>query len=689
MDRAQQREAAANVLESGVAGPEAIPVGMAMKAWGARKWEGAKASARDTKDRTVESVRALPGNAWEGIKSRASDAIGKKSWGNLGLLMVVFAFIINIWLDTYYNFGGFDLTKYGQISSLSDLAGIASLYFIIKGPILVMLALVGAFVLNRGHAGLRLFVAIVAVTYGLSQLPLIAQGYLVMAGLDMLVFLAFCIQMLTNPSREEFTEKMLFWIPVYGLLTMSLASGNMGAVIHLSFIIAFYLFRGRAYKQTDRGFRLNFIYLVLFDFFIMWALQFAPTYGFFQWTDIPILLLGTMFIVQIYEPSKLSGLLLFFVCLGLVFSFGYGYLAYAAGDGGAMKSIGLDADTMAQRWAIVNPVSSISKLVSAMYTGINRSIAIASGDSYTGSVDENAKKKLGVFLEDVEKNQKQFTQGDKIVLFGTLTAENLVDAQGRPQKPFMVHTTCVAYNLKGEPFYGVIYPHADFQVEQYLVETVQCSFDPEKEIPLPPGRYELAIRADFEFLSEAYLKRYFVSKERVDALRRQRQIEKDEDILTLNGISDTRPEAESSAGPVKIKASDRIPAVLKLGNDSTILYFGLLLENAWKGAIQNITEVRISVPEGIEIENCAPYEIGGREDLPEERYSVYSIAPRTGAQTAYTTVPCYLNLPSSNGLLLDQGEVTTRYFRIAALYNYTLEQRFMMRVLEPSAPVSP
>lgn len=660
-NRAQQaalkRQVAAQLAESGALGPEAIPVGMAMKA-------GAK---------------ALPGRAWEGAKSTVKGALGTNPVINMGFFMVVLAGIVNIALDALYPFAGFDLSRYGAIGSFSDLSNAADLYFILKGPILVMLSLVGAFALNRRHAGLRVFVAVIAIVYTISQIPVVAGKYFVLAGIDLLVFILFCIQMLRNPDRQEFTEKMIFWIPVYGLLTFSLGTGNFGAVIHLVFIILFYMIRGSSYAKGDRQFRLNFIYLVLFDFFLMWALQFAPTYGFFQWTDIPILLIGTLIIVQIYEPSKLSGFTLFVVLIGIIMTFGYAALTAASGGSGRLGTIGLDSDTISQRLSIINPLN-IFKLLAA---NVNRSIAIASGDAYTGSVDENAKKKLGVFLEDVEKNPKTFTTQESVVLFSTLTAENLVDSQGRPQQAFPVHVSCFAVDLKGTKVPGTIYPRADFNVEQYTVETLQCTFG-----QMPEGRYEVAFRADFPFVGEAYLKRYFVSKERIDSLRRSRDIEKDEDVLALNGISDTRPQAQSSAGPLQIKASERIPVVMKLDTVPTTVYFGLQLENAWTGAIDKLSSITISVPSGSSIPQCSNFAVGETSSA-DEGYTSYIIEPPAGPQTAQVLVPCYLELPASNPVFLDQGEVTTRYFRMSASYDYALEKKYNMRVLPPPQQVSP
>ncbi|MDO8481018.1 MAG: hypothetical protein Q7S65_04335 [Nanoarchaeota archaeon] len=670
-----------------VAAAEARAMGKladATKQWGTRVVQETKRfvseEPRNAARNTRDEVKTAGSDTWKGVKSGAGDVYGAINppttpWTSSGLLFVVIALLVNILADLAYPFAGFDLTKYGSVTSLRDLANIADLYFIFKGPLLVLLALVGTFVLNRKHAGLRLFVAIVAVFYIILELPSLAQGYIAVVGLDLIVFLIFCVQMLVHTDREDFTEKMLFWIPVYGLMTMSLRTGNFGAVIHLAFIMVFYLARGATYKKNDSRFRLNFIYLVLFDFFIIWALSFVPTFGFFEWTDIPILLLGTIFIVQAYEPNKLTGWLLFFICVGLVFTFGYGYLTSVAGNGGKLDNVDMDRQSIMERLKIINPVNVFTLLRNS----INRSMSIAAGDGYTGSVDANAKKKLGVFIEDVDKNPKKYTTADEIVAFATLTAENLVDPTGMPQEPFDVHMRCFATDIGGKAIPGKIYPRADFRVEQYSVETIECSFQPGD---LAVGRYELGFHADFPFLTEAYLKQYFVSKQRVDALRRLRQIIKDEDILKINDISELRPLAQNSAGPIQIKASDRIPAIMKLDNVSTTAFFGLLLESTWQGGM-NINSLTLGVPEGVELDKCSLFSAELSTEVFEPGYTFYTLLPGDLEEEPNVFVPCYLTLPLSNSAFLDQGEVTTRYFRMSAYYNYSLEKKLQIRIAEP------
>ncbi|MCK5139174.1 MAG: hypothetical protein KAQ85_04960, partial [Thermodesulfovibrionia bacterium] len=190
--------------------------------------------------------------------------------------------------------------------------------------------------------------------------------------------------------------------------------------------------------------------------------------------------------------------------------------------------------------------------------------------------------------------------------------------------------------------------------------------------------------------TQAYLKRYFVAKETIDSLRRKQLIKKDTDILKLNDITDINPLVKNSVAPVQLKASDKIPVVIKLSSQVTTSHlFGLQLENSWKGKIEKIENIQFFLPEHIEIEKgrCTPFHMEKSLAPEAEGYSLFQMVymnnPRLKNIERSVEQRCWILIkPENRDNILQPGDVTTRYFRMIADYTYGLEEKLKINVRE-------
>jgi hypothetical protein len=321
---------------------------------------------------------------------------------------------------------------------------------------------------------------------------------------------------------------------------------------------------------------------------------------------------------------------------------------------------------------------------------MNQSIYYGSGKTYYESqVDENSKKKLGVYLENIDRRLLKFTDNEKIVIDAVLTAENFDIEDGAVNNSIGIDLSCTAFKGEDEISQGRIYPKSHYEIENFDVENIQCIFEPWQ---LETGRYDVKFYAKFDFETHAYLKRYFVLQGTIDSLKRRRIIDRDEEILKINDISDSEPYAMNSVGPVKIESSERFPYVIKLNSgEESVQIFSLQLSNAWSGRINRIRDLKIFLPEGIEIEEgeCRFSMIEG--PLPDyekyDGYVMYKLAEirNSALQDVSEDISqsCGISIKAENiDKVLQTGDVTTRYIRMIAAYDYELEQSASIKVSE-------
>jgi len=609
---------------------------------------------------------------------------------NFGNLFIAGAILINFLVDRYIPFAGFDFSRYGNFTSFSALTqNWVNLYFIFKGPLIAVSFLIAFVALEaRGRFGLRT-IFIFTAFYSIMLIPALYRGYFQIAGLDFLFFIFFMLELYKNPSREEYTGMVMFWVLFYALAGISYTTSNKGALWHLSLITLFYVVQGRSYGQQNPSYRNAFIMLILFDFIFVYFLNLLPQPGNFTWTVVPVLTLGVSMIVQAYEPNFFSKFIVVVIIVGLVGLMGWAAFKSVEASSGKVGTVEPGADVVNSRLEILK----FWKWPDMLSNYTQSQVAIASGSTYAGQVDQNAKKKLGVYLEDINDNPKDFFVGEKIVIDATISAQNFAAADDADYKELTMAITCGAITKErnGTNVTGTILPSSSFIVENYDVQNIQCDF----EDGLPKGTYDIVIEVTFNFQTHAYLKRYFVAKSVMDSQRRKQLIKEDADILKVNKIDDTDPISQNSVGPVQINAIDRIPVVIKVSNENEVQYlFGVKLENKWDGKIKEIKNIQFYLPDGMELQEgkCNPFAMASyfSNDPRFENYNLIQLLPLAEPSPRLMNIEtsmeetCWTMIrPGSAARILSPGDVTTRYIGMAAEYDYLLEGKHSIAVRTP------
>ena len=315
--------------------------------------------------------------------------------------------------------------------------------------------------------------------------------------------------------------------------------------------------------------------------------------------------------------------------------------------------------------AKMNPVTSIKNYY-------KKQLAIATGDYYTGKVDENAQAKLGVYLEDLKQADPTFYENRPVTLFATLTVQTL-------DKVMNVDLYCKSDKQK-EGTTPSIFPQESFLVDSYEEKEIDCKFE---SGDLDKGAQTIKFGARFNFKTMSYVKSYFMDLERLRSMRRE-----EIDPLDQYGITDKAPIATYTVGPVGIGMGVGKPPVgIDLGAQQTTMTLGITIENKWDGIITKINRMVIIVPKGFDlIDLDAPYEPVLCADLPDEEKDLCSDEENNVYVVTTDTIPripknnyksyrAHMKINKANyDKVLGLNPITTKYFKTTVDYTYDLEK---------------
>ncbi len=313
-----------------------------------------------------------------------------------------------------------------------------------------------------------------------------------------------------------------------------------------------------------------------------------------------------------------------------------------------------------------------------------RQIAFATGDYYIGQVDQNAKEKLGVYIEDIKLSAPVVYEGEPISIWATLKARTLGD------KIINVNVSCKTKDKEGSEIIGYTdigkkETLREFKIAKMEEEDIDCNF---KKYELDTGAYEIKFNALFNFETMAYLKTYFINKERQRSLIREGI-----DVFEQYGITDTAPTAIYTNGPIKIGMETTQQPIGLSANYDNKPRLGITFDNAWEGKIKKIRDLVVYIPEDIEIGACLdsfePYD-NIKEEEKQKGYDAYKLRDEIKEGRLFKdieqfiTINCRLNIPLNKvSQFLGKTPITTKYFKVTVDYEYELEKGISISIKEP------
>ncbi len=288
----------------------------------------------------------------------------------------------------------------------------------------------------------------------------------------------------------------------------------------------------------------------------------------------------------------------------------------------------------------------------------------------TGRVEEGAKKKLGVFLDELKQTGDRFYERAPVNVYSTLTAETLEGST------INVELSCKLDNQTNIIKAGDYVPQKLIEIFEKDKRNVECIFD-----NVPAGRYNAIMEADFGFETISYLKSYFVDASLLRSLR-QANI----DFFKHYTIKDRNPVAQSTSGPVLVgigvdsqpliveqMAQQRIPLTIKL-------------TNSWEGRIKQLNKVVIAVPKGVvvskfyglrgevPIQSISCAKLSGEEQrfCDDALYNLYEIEAKQADVKEDVRYGAVLEV-TDQLLLLGKTPPSIQYFKVSVQYVYSLK----------------
>lgn len=229
-------------------------------------------------------------------------------------------------------------------------------------------------------------------------------------------------------------------------------------------------------------------------------------------------------------------------------------------------------------------------VISMPFKGLEREIAIATGDYFTGRVEEGARRDLGVFIEDAGTVTDTYRPGEPVNVFATIKAESLgLDDEMDTGQELTVNVQCYDEDDRR----GEIRPDdaSSFTVYEYEQRGIDCIFRDMDE-----GEHEIIIKTDFSFSTSAYTMTYLITQEESRELRR-----KGNDPLEFYKVPEKRPTATYTAGPIGIDIRSDTTPPLTITEEADGPTYTVKLKNMWNGDLESIREIKISTPNGMKI----------------------------------------------------------------------------------------
>ncbi len=401
--------------------------------------------------------------------------------------------------------------------------------------------------------------------------------------------------------REKLREKGLYDFPtfLFMALVVSFFSVNNGwlanrrAWFHIFYIFMFGLFYVRK-REPDNpsAWHLTIPLLLIADFYLynfMWLLS-NELEGL---QFVPILVLAVILYCLDKTESNYAGWAIGFIVALIVLS--------------ALPAYTIDTGTIeykAKRGYTFKEFTS--QFADKIREIIEGRLDIATAGLYRGNVEKNRYESLGVYFSNIRAADPKFYVKEPITVWGSIRSKTYKDA-------VVINFDCYRWKNNKKIKADRKIPNIKFPIFTLEEIDTECVFSPtqEKNKEFNVGSNIITFSADYNFGTDAYLKVYFMDRDRYRAYTRE-----DIEPLTEFGVKDKNPSAVFTNGPVEIGMSTGQPLITVSRGYAIKPTIGITLTNRkeiqdkdkkifskWDGKIKQITELVLLLPHGIKLHN--------------------------------------------------------------------------------------
>ena len=651
------------------------------------------------------------GLAGAGVRAQA---LGGAAWGagaaigRVGINKVVDVLPSIIWIlsaiivwtvDFTLGFNGIDPIKLYNFLSLSGFQGIRNIVntFVIAGLIIYS---VMHFFKRKQQNGITAKSMIIFLVAAIS-IPLLFQTFPEFNYFKITASEIFFLLILFLGGAEVLAVSlviiMLSMIVTYGGL-------EIGVFFHLAFALAFWLLLLRKLMPDKSEADLSMAIYLFADFFAFSIFGYITNNSIIaNRLFIPIPLLA--FIIYGYELPKdwLSKLLtgaviLFYVAYAFTLVISFSDLSSQLDSGQKTQAI----EAFQVTWEKIKNIYFETE--TAAREGINDTKNTLTGqDYYTAQVDQNAKEKLGVYMEDLKPASDYFMTEEKALIEGKLTAKSI---DGEVKIKSLVCLTDQTENRKKQTIAGSINPNATEENPLIVYNTRTESFGCEiprdyPNVKFMPGTKNVVVRAEFDFKTSAYLKSYFKEKSQL-----MQMYSEGIDPFEQLGIKDKNPVTVYTNGPIKLAFGMR-GAMIDLDSTKPTeeLPLVFIINNDWQGKITDIKKIYFILPKGMTLKtdegkptycfgytltqaDCSNVNDDQNEWCSAENFNIYEydgtaegkkITDNSKAIEKEQRMLCRVNVETAQ-ILGEDMPYMTQYVRAIMDYSYQLQKSVSITV---------
>lgn len=283
---------------------------------------------------------------------------------------------------------------------------------------------------------------------------------------------------------------------------------------------------------------------------------------------------------------------------------------------------------------------------------------------YSGQVEQNSQKRLGVRFEDVRTVDPIFFETDEPLIYGYVTADSFL------RESIWVVPSC-RITRKGDYPTAVVDP---VQSEVFVGQSgaFECKFP-----PMVKGSYPVEVGATFDFDTWADMTYTFVLEDRVRTYAFSNK-----NVNTELKIPND-PVAIYTDGPVRIgMGGSKMPVLItKEAPYLKNAYLGITIESQWKGELNDVESVELKIPNAFTLTDCNRGDPIVTSDPEVPNYDNYLFTNIMQKGVAYTTLRCKLGLQDPTYFTeLGNVDEAERTFIATTKYKYTIKENLNLMV---------
>ncbi len=388
------------------------------------------------------------------------------------------------------------------------------------------------------------------------------------------IFIFRYIKERTLPNPVEILSTFMLTLSITFLVANYSWMAFPKAVFHFLLIITFGIYIMRTTNYSTGA--MVIFGLIFLDFFLYSTLlKFVPFLKY-------ISLLGSLIIIWTFadSPSAFTGTMFFSLLV---------FIIIMTISNGAPASGFLFSESDIQKASLNDVFTKLELGITNYQAQISRTLQGQIQYAITGKVEQNQYEPLGVYLENVKPADSKYYENEDVVIWGTVRARTLDD-------PVNVKLGCYIKDGNNKIQTKDIDPPNAFPVFKLEEQDFACTFKKEFSNTLKSGSKTITAFADFNFETLAFLKVYFMDRERLRAMTRENL-----DPFVQFGIKDKKPVTIYTNGPAAIGMETTSPLVGVGSSYITFPTLSMSIQNnqGWQGRIKKFEEVILLLPKGV------------------------------------------------------------------------------------------